>query len=82
MEALNYRKQVKDSGLDAEPTDFHYEQIKPEEMTELPSRPGLNSSGKVIQVRVNQYKVSGWPTKDIYQYDVSFDSPSVSPASH
>jgi hypothetical protein len=38
--------------------------------TELPLRPGLNTQGQQIQVRVNQYKVTQWPQNDIYQYDV------------
>jgi eukaryotic translation initiation factor 2C len=32
----------------------------------------VNTAGKAIQIRVNQYKVKDWPGRDIYQYDVSF----------
>lgn len=38
---------------------------------DLPLRPGTNTTGKALQIRVNQYKVTQWPGKDIYQYDVS-----------
>jgi hypothetical protein len=44
--------------------------------SDLPSRPGINTTGKAIQIRVNQYKVTKWPESDIYQYDVSSTSPS------
>jgi len=37
----------------------------------LPVRPGWNTDGKQILVRVNQFKVLNWPDKCIYQYDVS-----------
>ena len=37
----------------------------------LPLRPGWNTDGKQILVRVNQFKVLDWPDKRIYQYDVS-----------
>lgn len=40
--------------------------------SDLPLRPGVNSTGKAIQIRVNQYKVTQWPGRDIFQYDVSF----------
>lgn len=39
--------------------------------TDLPDRPGVNTEGKAIAVRLNQYKVMKWPQKDIYQLDVS-----------
>jgi hypothetical protein len=39
--------------------------------SELPNRPGFNTTGKAIQVRVNQFKVSSFPNRDVYQYDVS-----------
>lgn len=42
--------------------------------SDLPLRPGVNTAGKVIKVRVNQYKVAQWPVKDVYQYDVSLHS--------
>ena len=38
--------------------------------TALPLRPGTNTAGKAVQLRVNQYKVNQWPTKDVYQFDV------------
>lgn len=37
---------------------------------ELPVRPGYNTSGKAIAIRVNQYKVTKFPDADIGQYDV------------
>lgn len=40
--------------------------------SDLPLRPATNTVGKPIQLRVNQYKVTSWPEKDIYQYDVSY----------
>jgi eukaryotic translation initiation factor 2C len=41
--------------------------------SDLPLRPGVNSTGKAIQIRVNQYKVNRWPDRDVYQYDVSLN---------
>jgi eukaryotic translation initiation factor 2C len=38
--------------------------------TRFPGRPGLNTSGKQIQIRVNQFKISQVPSRNIYQYDV------------
>ncbi|RKF74147.1 Protein argonaute [Golovinomyces cichoracearum] len=38
---------------------------------ELPSRPGYNTTGKAITLRVNQFKVLKWPQKDIFQYDIN-----------
>jgi len=38
--------------------------------SELPYRPGTNTTGKAVQIRVNQFKVTQWPTKDVYQFDV------------
>lgn len=37
---------------------------------ELPARPGYNTTGKQIAIRVNQYKVTKFPTADIGQFDV------------
>lgn len=37
----------------------------------LPIRPGYNTQGKAVNIRVNQYKVLDAPRNDIYQYDVS-----------
>ena len=39
--------------------------------TELVRRPGTNTSGLAVQVSVNSYPVISYPTKTIYQYDVS-----------
>lgn len=41
--------------------------------TTLPNRPVDNQPklGKEIQIRVNQFKVTQWPQKTVYQYDVS-----------
>ncbi|KAH8819457.1 eukaryotic translation initiation factor-like protein 2C 2 [Xylogone sp. PMI_703] len=38
--------------------------------SDLPLRPATNTVGKPVQLRVNQYKVTAWPEKDIYQYDI------------
>ncbi|PSS06975.1 hypothetical protein M430DRAFT_271769 [Amorphotheca resinae ATCC 22711] len=38
--------------------------------SELPYRPGTNTTGKAVQIRVNQLKVTQWPTKDVYQFDI------------
>lgn len=34
-------------------------------------RPAYNSNGKQISVQVNVFPVTKWPTRDIFQYDVS-----------
>lgn len=47
------------------------ETIKHEYPDENMTRPGYGTQGRDVQVRVNQYKVTQWPTKDVYQYDVS-----------
>ncbi|KAG9232999.1 Piwi domain-containing protein [Amylocarpus encephaloides] len=39
--------------------------------SDLPDRPGLNKSGKQVQIRVNQYKVTDFPTRDVFQYDIN-----------
>ncbi|KAL3426357.1 eukaryotic translation initiation factor 2c [Phlyctema vagabunda] len=36
----------------------------------LPGRPGYNTQGREISIKVNQYKVLKYPQKDIYQYDI------------
>lgn len=61
MESHNYR--IYDRDTDSWKNNFP---------TELPDRPNLNTAGKAIQVRVNQFKVLKWPEQDIYQYDVSY----------
>ncbi|CAG8972388.1 hypothetical protein HYALB_00007141 [Hymenoscyphus albidus] len=38
----------------------------------LPKRPGYNTTGKQIAVRVNQYKVNKFPTMDVGQYDINY----------
>ncbi|TVY80632.1 Protein argonaute [Lachnellula suecica] len=37
----------------------------------LPDRPGFNTQGKAIAIRVNQYKVAQFPQRDIFQYDIN-----------
>ncbi|KAF4636152.1 hypothetical protein G7Y89_g1932 [Cudoniella acicularis] len=37
----------------------------------LPLRPGFNTVGKAIAIRVNQYKLTNFPDNDIYQYDIN-----------
>jgi eukaryotic translation initiation factor 2C len=61
MEAINHIKYSRDT-----------DEIQYQNPSNLPARPGLNTAGKAIQVRVNQYKVTECTNKDIYQYDVSF----------
>ncbi|KAI1004889.1 hypothetical protein K3495_g3326 [Podosphaera aphanis] len=39
---------------------------------ELTIRPGFNTTGKQITIRVNQFKVLKWPQNDVYQYDINF----------
>lgn len=39
-------------------------------------RPGFNTTGKEIEVLLNAYPISKFPSKTVYQYDVS--SPSIS----
>ena len=60
MEPLNFRTYDKKS--DTESYQFP---------SDLPLRPGLNTNGKAITIRVNQFKVMAWPTSDVHQYDVS-----------
>jgi eukaryotic translation initiation factor 2C len=60
MEPINFRSY--DRITDTEKYNFP---------SDLPLRPGVNSQGKAVQIRVNQFKVNQWPTQDIYQYDVS-----------
>jgi hypothetical protein len=62
MEPENFRVRTKEVTDDAK---YNFP-------NDLPLRPGKNTTGKAIQIRVNQYKVTGWQTKDIFQYDVSF----------
>jgi len=69
MEPMNFRSY--DRVTDTESYQFP---------SDLPGRPGLNTKGKAIQIRVNQYKVIAWPQKDVYQYDVSWSSLSLSPS--
>ena len=71
MDAGSYR--VYPAGAD--------EVIKHEYPDENMARPGYSTTGRDVQVRVNQYKVTQWPTGDVYQYDVSsspFPSASAS----
>jgi len=62
MEPENFRLRTKEVTDDAK---YNFP-------SDLPLRPGINTTGKAIQIRVNQYKVTKWPERDIYQYDVSF----------
>ncbi|PQE04484.1 piwi domain-containing protein [Rutstroemia sp. NJR-2017a BVV2] len=36
----------------------------------LPDRPGYNTQGKAVKLRVNQFKVVQAPMNDVYQYDI------------
>ena len=40
--------------------------------TDLIRRPGFNSTGVAATVAVNSYPILKFPTKSIYQYDVSW----------
>jgi eukaryotic translation initiation factor 2C len=63
MEPYNYRIGVNSSTHEV---SYQFE-------SSLPQRPPIgNKGGKAIAIRVNQYKVKDFPTRDIYQYDVSF----------
>jgi hypothetical protein len=44
--------------------------------TQLPNRPGVSTAGKAIQIRLNQFKITQMPNKNIYQYDVSLRLPN------
>ena len=39
--------------------------------TDLMQRPAFGKAGKAYKVNVNSFKVEAWPTRDIYQFDVS-----------
>lgn len=39
--------------------------------TSFQARPGYNNTGQPVKVQVNSYEVANFPTKPIYQYDVS-----------
>jgi hypothetical protein len=60
MEPLNFRSYNSETNVES----YQFP-------SDLPSRPGTNTKGKAITIRVNQYKVTEWPQKDVYQYDVS-----------
>jgi eukaryotic translation initiation factor 2C len=51
--------------------DVNTDEPKYQFTSDLPNRPGLNSQGKQITIRINQFKVTAWPSMDVYQYDVS-----------
>lgn len=34
-------------------------------------RPGFNTTGKEIEVSMNAFNITAYPTKNVYQYDVS-----------
>lgn len=61
MDAGNYRN----FGEGADAT------LKHEYSQTLMTRPGYSTTGRDVQVRVNQFKVTQWPNKDVYQYDAS-----------
>jgi eukaryotic translation initiation factor 2C len=37
-------------------------------------RPGFNQTGKEIEVQMNAYAITNFPSKTVYQYDVSVTS--------
>lgn len=41
--------------------------------TNLMRRPKFNTAGKATQISVNSHRVLNFPTKPVYQYDVSHD---------
>lgn len=53
----------------------HYNRGTDEEQYNVPvefaRRPGFNATGKEINVAVNAYPIVQFPTKTVYQYDVS-----------
>ncbi|KAK4934510.1 Protein argonaute [Elasticomyces elasticus] len=42
--------------------------------TQFAKRPGFNTTGKAVQVSVNSYQVTQYPTAKVYQYDVIIGS--------
>ena len=46
--------------------------------SQLPYRNGYNTTGRAVNIQVNQYKVLDWIKGDVQQYDVSTHSPSSS----
>lgn len=46
--------------------------------TDHVARPGFNTTGKEIEVALNAYPISKFPSRTIYQYDVSKDSSGFS----
>jgi len=57
---------------DGDPTNLVYKG----EFGMLPAlrRPGYNTTGKEIEILVNAYPILKWPTKPVYQYEVSYFS--------
>lgn len=41
--------------------------------TSLMRRPKFNTAGKTTQISINSHRVLHFPTKPVYQYDVSHD---------
>ena len=39
--------------------------------SEIIARPGYNTNGKDVNIQLNAYPISQFPTKPVYQYDVS-----------
>lgn len=39
-------------------------------LTSVP-RPGFNSTGREVTLKLNAYPIEQFPTRDVYQYDVS-----------
>ncbi len=46
--------------------------------SQLPYRNGYNTTGRVVNIQVNQYKVLDWIKGDVQQYDVSTNPSSSS----
>lgn len=42
--------------------------------TTLMGRPKFNKSGKPAQININSHKIEAYPTRTVYQYDVSLQS--------
>lgn len=40
-------------------------------------RPGFNPTGKEIEVQMNAFGVTSFPTRTVYQYDVSINAPDM-----
>lgn len=38
------------------------------------ARPGFNTTGREVELQLNAYPITSFPTLNVYQYDVSYSS--------